>query len=79
MEGGRCYSYGKPGQKYPSCRTKEKIPKYQWVVNKSQQHVYSHNYNDKNTIRSSLSRKKEDPVIGWSGFHFTFMQVANIK
>ena len=36
---GRFYCCGKMGHKSPNCRTKEKIPKYEWARNKAQQHV----------------------------------------
>ena len=37
----------KPRHKYPDCRTKEKIPKYEWAINKAQKHIQSNNDEDK--------------------------------
>ena len=76
---GRCYCCGKPGHKYPDCRTKDNITKYEWAINKAQQHVNSKNYDDKITSGGSLSSKKEDIVIGWVGLHCSFAQTVNIK
>ena len=76
---GRCYFCGKPGHKSPDCRTKEKITKDEWVINKAQHHVHSKNDGNKSMSRSSLSSKKEDPVIGCSGLHCSFAQAINTK
>ena len=76
---GRCYCCIKLGHKYTDCRTKDKIPKYGWLINKAQQHVQSKNYDDKITSGNSLSSKKEDLVIFWEGLHCSFMQSENTK
>ena len=54
----RCYCCGKPGHKYTYCRTNDKIPKYEWTINKAQQYIQSNNDNAKITSGSSLSHKK---------------------
>jgi hypothetical protein len=36
---GKCYCCGKPGHRSPDCRQKDKIPKEEWVINKSQSHA----------------------------------------
>jgi hypothetical protein len=36
---GKCYCCGKPGNKSSDCRSREKIPREEWAINKSQQHV----------------------------------------
>ena len=76
---GRCYCCRTPGHNSPECRTKDKILKYEWAINKAQKHVQSKNYDDKITSGSILSRKKEDLVIGWKGLHSSFAQEVNTK
>ena len=76
---GKCYCCVKPGHKSPDFITKDKITKYEWAINKSQQHVYNKNDYNKSTIWRSLSNKKEYLVIGWEGLHCTFAQSANMK
>jgi hypothetical protein len=36
---GKCYCCGKPGHQSPDCRQKDKIPKEEWEINKSQSHA----------------------------------------
>jgi hypothetical protein len=36
---GKCYCCGKPGHRSPECHKKDKIPKDEWVINKSQPHL----------------------------------------
>jgi hypothetical protein len=36
---GKCYCCGKPGHRSPECHKKDKIPKDEWVINKSQSHL----------------------------------------
>ena len=55
---GILYCCIKTGHKYPDYRTKDNIPKDEWVINKSQQHVQANNYDDKSTSGSVLSIKK---------------------
>ena len=47
---GKCYCCVKPGHKSPDFITKDKITKYEWAINKSQQHVYNKNDYNKSTI-----------------------------
>ena len=66
---GRCYCCRKLGNKYPDCRTKYKIPKAEWTINKDEQHVQSKNYDNKSTSGSSLLINKEDSVVVWEGLN----------
>ena len=36
---GICYCCGKPGHQSPDCRQKEKTPREEWEINKSQSHA----------------------------------------
>jgi hypothetical protein len=36
---GKCYCCGKPGHRSADCCKKDKIPKDEWVINKSQSHA----------------------------------------
>ena len=78
---GKCYCCGKPGHKSPDCKAKAKIPKDEWAINKSQQqHLQqSNNDDDKSTSGSTMSRKKDEPVIGWAGVHCSFALDINMK
>jgi hypothetical protein len=76
---GRCYCCGRQGHKSPDCRSKAKTPKDEWAINKAQQHVQSKNDDEKSTSGSTVSSKKEEPVIGWAGLHCSFAQVVNMK
>jgi hypothetical protein len=77
---GKCYCCGKPGHKSPDCRSKEKIPREEWAINKSQQHVHKSNNDDaKSTGGSMITSKKEEAVVGWAGLHCSFAQTVNMK
>jgi hypothetical protein len=77
---GKCYCCGKPGHKSPDCRSKEKIPREEWAINKSQQHVQqSSNDGAKSTGGSTVSSKKEEVVVGWAGLHCSFAQTVNMR
>ena len=71
---GKCYCCGKPGHKSPECRNKEKIPREEWAINKSQQqHVQSSSDDTKSTSASTIATKKEEePIIGWAEMHCSF-------
>jgi hypothetical protein len=57
MEGKKCYCCGKPGHKSRECRSKEKIIREEWAINKSQQqHVQSKN----NDAESEYGRKHDN-------------------
>jgi hypothetical protein len=76
---GKCYCCGKPGHKSPECRSKEKIPREEWAINKSQQqHVQSKNDDAKSTSRSTITTTKE-AVVGWTGLHCSFAQIVDMK
>jgi hypothetical protein len=73
---GKCYCCGKPGDKSPECRSKEKIPREEWAINKSQQqHVQPKNDDAKSTGGSTITTKKE-AVVGWTGLHCSFTQTG---
>jgi hypothetical protein len=56
---GKCYCCGKPGHKSPERRSKEKIPREEWAINKSQQqHLQSKNDDVKSTSGSTITTKK---------------------
>ena len=78
---GKCYCCGRPGHRSPECRSKEKIPREEWAINKSQQqHVQSSSDDTKSTSASTIATKKEDePVIGWAGMHCSFAQTLNMR
>jgi hypothetical protein len=54
---GKCHCSGKPEHKSPECRSKEKIPREEWAINKSQQqqHVQSKNDDAKSTGGSTIT------------------------
>jgi hypothetical protein len=57
---GKCYCCEKTGHKSPECRRKEKIPREEWAINKSQQqHVQSKSNDAKSTRGSTITTKKE--------------------
>jgi hypothetical protein len=61
---GKCYCCGKPGHKSSKCRSKEKITREEWAINKSQQqHVQSKNDDAKSTGGSTIRTKKEAVVV----------------
>jgi hypothetical protein len=83
---GKCYCCGKPGHKSPDCRNKAKIPKEEWAINKSQQHVQSKKDDDKSTSSSVKSHdyeeeaeEEEESVTGWSGLHCSFAPTVNMR
>jgi hypothetical protein len=51
---GKCYCCGKPGNKLPDCRQKDKIAKEEWAINKAQGHAQA-NANSKETREASSS------------------------
>ena len=69
----------KIGHKYPNFRTKDNIPKYDWAIKKAQNHIHSKNDDYKSTIGSTLSSKKEYPVIVWEGLYCSFIREENIR
>jgi hypothetical protein len=89
---GKCYCCGKPGHRSPDCRQKDKIPKEEWVINKSQQHAIANSKaaaEDKEAIPpaagstsstiAAITTKKQEPVVGWAGVHCFFAQYANLQ
>jgi hypothetical protein len=75
----KCYCCGKPGHKSPECRSKEKIPREEWAINKSQQqHVQAKSDDAKSTGGSTITTNKE-AVVGWTGLHCSFAQTVDMK
>jgi hypothetical protein len=69
---GKCYCCGKPGHKSPECRSKEKIPREEWAINKSQQHQQQHvqsKSDDANSMGGSTITTNKEAVVGWTGLH----------
>jgi hypothetical protein len=73
---GKCYYCGKPGHKSLEYRSKEKIPREEWAINKSQQqHVQSKSDDTKRTSGSTIKTKKET-VVGWTGLRCSLAQAG---
>jgi hypothetical protein len=77
---GRCNCCGKPGHKSPDCRSKDKAPKDEWAIKKSQQHAQSSS-DTANSSGSTISCKSKivEPVVGWVGLRCSFAQTVNMK
>jgi hypothetical protein len=56
---GKCYCCEKLGHKSPDCRSKEKIPRDEWAINKAQQHVQSSNDDAKSTSNNTPYRTRK--------------------
>jgi hypothetical protein len=71
------FAQWKASHKSPEYRSKEKIPREEWAINKSQQqqHVQSKNDDAKSTGGSTITSKKE-AVVGWTGLHCSFTQTG---
>jgi hypothetical protein len=82
---GKCYCCGKPGHKLPDCNKKDKIPKPEWAINKSQQQFVQEQKtqtNSSSTASSNNSVRSEprnEPTVGWAGLHHSFAQVDSLK
>ena len=78
---GKCYCCGKPGHKSPESQNKEKIPREEWYINKSQhQYIQSSSNDTKSTSASTIATKKEEePIIGWAGMHCSFAKSLNMR
>jgi hypothetical protein len=83
---GKCYCCGKPGHKSPVCNKKDKIPKDEWAINKSQQQfvqeqkTQASNSSTKNSDDSNVkSEAKNEPTAGWTGLHYSFAQSNSLR
>jgi hypothetical protein len=81
---GKLFCCGRPGHRSPECHQKDKIPREQWVINKSQSHLNVSD--DKSTGEDSLASsvtaatgKKPEAQVGWAGVHCSFAQITNLK
>ena len=71
---------GRPGHKSPGCRNKDKTPRDEWAIHKSQQHAQSSS-DAASSSGSTVSSKSKinEPAIGWAGLHCSFAQTVNMK
>ena len=81
---GKCYCCGKPGHKSPDCNKKDKIPKDEWAIKKSQhqfvQEVRSQtNESPARTSEGKNNETKNEPLVGWTGLHHSFLQSDSLK
>ena len=82
---GRCYCCGKPGHRSPDCRSKDKTPRDEWAINKSQSHAGAAKPEETNSLDgdkstvSAITDKSGEAHVGWAGVHMSFMQHTNMK
>ena len=75
---GKCYCCGKAGHKSPDCNKKEKIPKNEWAINKSQQQFVQEQTTG-TEASSAPSDKSNEPTVGWAGLHYSFAHISSLK
>ena len=66
---GRCYCCGKPGHKSPDCYQKDKIPREEWAIKKTQLTTIR-----EETVNSNEEEKEPEQHIGWAGVHYMLTQ-----
>ena len=74
---GKCYCCGKAGHKSPQCWMRDKIPREEWAINKTQlahNKIENENLNKKNDLLPSTTEIKDEQHIGWAGVHMTLTQ-----
>jgi hypothetical protein len=80
---GKCYCCGKPGHRSPDCRSKDKIPKEEWAINKTAEKVShlqaSENANNATTATSDESNMNGSTTNGWAGAHINFYQAGMMR
>jgi hypothetical protein len=89
---GKCHCCGKPEHRSPDFRQKDKIPKEEWVINKSQSYAAASattGGEEKTAIPSmagsttstitAVTAKKQEPHVGWAGVHCSFAQYTNLQ
>ena len=67
---GRCYCCGKQGHKSPDCYLKDKIPREEWAIKKTQMATIR----EEETANSKEEEKEPEQHIGWAGVHYMFAQ-----
>ena len=68
---GKCYCCGKAGHKSPDCYKKNKIPREEWAINKTQMVNVVQGEENKNEEVEETSSEKH---VGWAGVHSMFTQ-----
>ena len=74
---GKCYCCGKTGHKSPQCWMREKTPREEWAINKTQlahNKIESENSNKESNPPQSVTETKEEQHIGWAGVHIALTQ-----
>ena len=74
---GNCYCCGKTGHKSPQCWMREKTPREEWAINKTQlahNKIESENSNKESNPPQSVTETKEEQHIGWAGVHIALTQ-----
>ena len=74
---GKCYCCGKAGHKSPQCWMRDKIPKEEWAILKTQlahNKIENEKVNKKNDSLPSSTEIKDEQHIGWAGVHMTLTQ-----
>ena len=68
---GKCYCCGKPGHKSPDCYQKNKIPREEWAINKTQM---ANIVQEKDNEDEKEVEPKKEKHIGWARVHYMFAQ-----
>ena len=78
---GQCYCCGKRGHKLPDCNKKDKFPKPEWAINKSQQQFAQEQKTQTNSSSAASSNNsvrtepRSEPTVGWAGLHHSLARV----
>ena len=74
---GKCYCCGKTGHKSPQCWMRDKIPKEEWAINKTQlaqNRIESENSNKESNVSQPAVDIQEEQHVGWAGVHIALTQ-----
>ena len=84
---GKCYCCGKPGHKSPQCFKKDKIPREEWAINKTQlaqtaqttQNQSQPNSENRASVSTPTTATEENNQqhVGWAGVHVSLAQNDN--